>query len=156
MQIIELSEKPELFEKALDYYWQCWGNEQNRNFYEDAMRHSLDASKSLPKFYLLLDDEKIVGTYALITNDLNSRQDLWPWLACLFVEPEYRNQGLAEKMLNHGLAEAKQKGFDKLYLSSDLENFYEKKGWSYLADCYGFSGGSIKVYEKTTCRKPAI
>ena len=150
MNILELSEIPERYEQALDYFWKCWGTEKNRHFYDDAMRHSMNHEKSLPKFYLLLDGEKIVGTYALLSNDLNSRQDLWPWLACLFVEPEYRNRGLAEKLLNHGLAEAKRKGFDMLYLSSDLENFYEKKGWTYLADCYGYSGGSIKVYEKST------
>ncbi len=46
----------------------------------------------------------------------NSGQDLMPWLACLFVTEEYRNNGIAGLLLKHGLIEAKKKGFKSLYL----------------------------------------
>jgi len=148
MEIIELSQRPALLEVAVDYFWKCWGNEQNRIFYKDCMMHSMDATKTLPKFYMALEAEQIIGSYALLTNDLISRQDLMPWLGCLFVNEDRRNQGIAEKLLEHGLQQTKLKGFEALYLSSDLEGFYEKKSWQYLAKGYGFSGGEIKIYTK--------
>ena len=148
MKIKELSEVPELLDTAIHYFWNCWGNKDNYIFYKDCIVNSLDKGNSLPKFYVGLEDNKIIASYALLTNDLISRQDLMPWLACLFVNEDKRNQGLAEALLEHGAKEAKSKGFEKFYLSTDLVNFYERKGWSYFAQGYGFSGGEIKIYMK--------
>src|SRR5690606_14276915 len=106
MQIVELKEKNSLFEKAVKLFWQEWGNENNYTFYEDAMIHSLSNSSDLPRFYVALEDEAIIGTYALLRNDLNSRQDLCPWLACLYVKEEYRGREIGSKLLQHSLKEA--------------------------------------------------
>ena len=150
VRIVELSEIPNRIDEAIEYVWGCWGNDSNRNFYADCMSNSLDPSKSLPKFYFALTDSMIVGSYALITNDLISRQDFMPWFACLFVNQEYRNLGIAEQLLNHSLVETKRKGYTTLYLSTDLVNFYERKGWTYLCNGYNFKGTEVKIYSKTT------
>ena len=150
MNIIELSERPDLLEAAIQYFWTCWGSESNFTFYKDCIMHSLNKENQLPKFYLGLLDNKIIGSYALLTNDIISRQDLMPWLACLFVNEEHRKQGFAEQFLNHGLQQTQEKGFKKLYLSSDLVDFYEQKGWDYLCEGYNVFGESIKIYSKAT------
>lgn len=150
MEIIELSQNPEWTEKGINYFWKCWGNDSNFTFYEDCISHSLNATIDLPKFYLALEGDEIIGSYALLTNDLISRQDLMPWFACLFVNEEFRKKGIAEKLLAHGLDQAAKKGFNNLYLSSDLENFYERKGWRLFGHGYGVSGGQIKIYTKET------
>jgi len=150
MEIFELSERMEFFDKAVNYFWSCWGNEKNHNFYEDCMKHSLDSANSIPKFYIALEGDEIIASYALIVNDLISRQDLVPWFACLFVNEEHRNKGIAEALLNHALSEGKRKNYDNLYLSTDLENFYEAKGWEEIGKGFGFSGGDIKIYSKST------
>lgn len=150
MSIELVTEGSDLLEKAVAYFWQHWGSESNFNFYKDCIENSLSNIESLPKFYLMLDKDEIIGCYALLTNDLISRQDLMPWFACLYVEEHYRNQGLAERLLNHGLNESKKRGFDTLYLSTDLNNFYEKKGWNYYSIGYGFSGDEIKIYSIKT------
>jgi N-acetylglutamate synthase-like GNAT family acetyltransferase len=76
------------------------GNESNFDFYKDCIENSLSDDKSLPKFYIMLDNDEIIGSYALLTNDIISRQDLMPWFACLFVDGNYRSQGLAEELMN--------------------------------------------------------
>jgi predicted acetyltransferase len=96
----------------------------------------------------MLDNDEIIGSYAILTNDIISRQDLIPWFACLFVNENYRNQGLAEELIRHGLKESQKKGFNTLYLSTDLNGFYEKKGWNYNSKGYGVSGDEIKIYSK--------
>lgn len=148
MEIVLLSEDNDLLKKGIHYFWSKWGNESNFDSYEDCIVHSIQNTNSLPKFYVLLDEGKIIGSYALLTNDLISRQDLLPWFACLFIDEEYRNQGLAEKLLDHSLTEAQNIGFDSIYLSTDLNNFYEKKGWNYFAKGYSVFGNSIKIYVK--------
>lgn len=146
---IELIEKGSgLVERGVQYFWKCWGNESNLNFYKDCIEHPLSDRNSLPKFYVLLDEDEIIGSYALLTNDLISRQDLMPWFACLFVNEAYRNQGLAEKLLTHGLDEAKRIGFNRLYLATNLNNFYERKAWDFHSKGYGVNGSEFKIYSK--------
>jgi predicted acetyltransferase len=153
MKIIEVSQKPAIIDIAVDYFWKCWGDNNNFKFYQDCIFNSVDSNKALPKFYIVLENEEIIASYALVTNDLISRQDLYPWLACLFVNPDYRNKGIAERLLQHGLQETEKKGFDALYLSTDLENFYEKKGWTHLANGYNIFGTAIKIYSKQIGKK---
>lgn len=146
---IELITKDSPFiAKGVEYFWKCWGNESNFIFYEDCIKHSFSDKKSLPKFYVMLEQGDIIASYALLTNDIISRQDLMPWFACLFVNEPYRKQGIAEKLLQHGLDESKQKGFNTLYLSTDLMDFYEKKGWHFHSNGYGLGGDKFKIYAK--------
>lgn len=150
MKIFELSEKPNMIKQAVEYFWKCWGNDSNLIFYNDCIKNSFHKENSLPKFYIGIESDQIIGSYALLTNALISRQDLLPWFACLFVNKSHRNNGYAEMLLAHGLNQAKNKGFEHLYLSSDLLNFYEKKGWNELGKGYSVSGGEIKIYTKHT------
>lgn len=52
----------------------------------------------------------------------------------MFVKEEYRGKGYS-KILNHAiLKEAKKRGFKRIYLKTDLVNYYEKFGAKYLED----------------------
>lgn len=150
MMIFELSEKPDKLEEAIEYFWKCWGNDSNLNFYDDCIRNSLNEEIKIPKFYIGLESDEIVGSYALISNDLISRQDLFPWFACLYVNKTHRKKGYAEMLLKHALTQSKLKGFDNLYLSTDLENFYEKRGWTEYGKGFNFTGDEFKIYSSST------
>ncbi|MBK9333627.1 MAG: GNAT family N-acetyltransferase [Ignavibacteria bacterium] len=150
VEIIEISERPELIDNAVDYIWNCWGSESNKKFYRDCILNSTDNQKALPKFYIVTDKEEIIASYALLTNDIISRQDLMPWFACLYVNKTHRNKGIAGQLLEHGLYETKKKGFDILYLATDLENFYEKKGWKFFAGGFDLADIEFKIYCKST------
>lgn len=150
MEILELQGRNDLFEKAVQVFWKEWGSATNYKFYEDCMLQSTTTSSDLPRFYVAIVEGKIIGTYALLRNDINSRQDLCPWLACLYVEEEYRGQEIGSKLLQHGLEEAARKGYKTLYLTSDFEGYYEKYGWRNNGVAYGVGGGDIKIYEKNT------
>jgi hypothetical protein len=71
MTIEPLGQIPHLQAQAVQYFWSCWGNENNRLFYEDCIKHSLSNDHSLPAFYVLLEGEEIQGSYALLTNDFH-------------------------------------------------------------------------------------
>lgn len=150
IEIIELSHRMNLLHDGITFFWNCWGNDSNYKFYKNCIENSLNDKNSLPKFYLALLGNEILGSYALLTNDIISRQDLMPWFACLFVNEEQRNKGIAEQLLQHGLTEAYKKGFEKLYLSTHLNTFYENKGWKHIANGYHVDDSEIKIYEKST------
>jgi len=133
-------------DKAVAYIHSKWGNSANLPFYTDAMVHSGLEDKPLPQFYLLLEEERIIGCYALITNDFISRHDLYPWFACLFVEPEFRDRELGSLMMRHACQEALRMGFGTIYLTTDHENYYEKYGWERMEDGYEPSGKVTRIY----------
>jgi GNAT superfamily N-acetyltransferase len=148
MNIELINKNSKLLEIGIEYFWKQWGNASNFDFYKDCIENSIYDDKSLPKFYLMLDEGNIIGSYALLINDLISRQDLFPWFACLFVDESYRNRGLANELIKHSIDESRKGGFDTIYLSTDLNDFYEKKGWKYYSKGYTAFGDSIKIYSK--------
>ena len=48
-------------EAAIDYYYSKWGGAFDRVFLADAVRHSAVGDEGLPRFYLMLREEKMVG-----------------------------------------------------------------------------------------------
>ncbi|GLB61429.1 GNAT family N-acetyltransferase [Cytobacillus sp. NCCP-133] len=153
MKIVEIHKHPDLFKNAVQVFWKQWGNASNYPFYHDCMLHSGTAADGIPRFYAAVENERIIGTYALIRNDLNSRQDLYPWLACVYVDEEYRGRRLGSQLLDHAIGEAAGLGFEKLYLTTDLEGYYEKYGWTHSGEVYGAFGSSMKLYRSLTGSK---
>lgn len=150
IEIVEVSQRTDLIDDAIEYFWNKWGNSKNYNFYKDSIINSLDPSIDLSKFYISLQGDSIIGSYALLRNDLISRQDLVPWFACLYINPEVRGQKVGALLLNHAVDQARQKGYERLYLSTALENFYEKYGWEYVDQGYYFNGEATKIYSRST------
>ncbi|MCA1065869.1 GNAT family N-acetyltransferase [Rossellomorea sp. AcN35-11] len=152
MKIVEVDKNSSRFEEAVKAFWGQWGSEESYTFYYDCMYHSCHTEEDLPRFFIALHDEEIIGTYALLRNDLNSRQDLYPWFACLYVDPDHRGKGLGANLLEHGLERAYEKGYQSLYLATDLEGYYEKYGWAFSTEAIGLDGNAMKVYQKQTKR----
>jgi len=138
---------------AVDYYYSKWGGAFDRKFLEDAVEHSVTGGIGLPRFYLMLRGEKILGCGALVTNDLISRHDLWPWLAGLYVEEEERGQRLGAAMQDHLCGVARRMDYSKVYLTTDLDGYYEKNGWERMEDGYEFSGEATRIYFKALGRE---
>jgi GNAT superfamily N-acetyltransferase len=149
MHIFELSKRRDLFEEAVDAFWKQWGSKESYKFYKDCMYHSCETDEEVPRFYIALEDERKIGTFAILRNDINSRQDLTPWLACLYVDPKWRGRGIGGQFLQFALKEAGRKGYKKLYLATDHDGYYEKYEWVHSSWAFGLGGDSIKVYEKS-------
>ena len=94
----------------------------------------IKASFSNPYYckLILLDDDKLVGFISIFPKDGNECLDLKPWYSTMFVKPSYRNKGYSKILNNAILEEAKKRGLKKLYLKTNLINYYEKFGAIYL------------------------
>ncbi len=148
-QIINVKDYSGGLEKAARYIHGKWGNDTNYLFYRDAMANSSNSEQGLPRFYLLTKNNDIVGCYALIVNDFISRHDLMPWFACLFVEKDERGKKLSGLMFDHAIREAKKSGFATIYLTTDLDGFYEKFGWERIEDGYDIRGQITRIYKRS-------
>ena len=75
-----------------------------------------------------------VGTVSLTEHNMDTRPDLRPWLAALFVLPEFRRRGIGASLVRRCESEAMTLGEDRLYLYTfNAEPFYERLGWSVLS-----------------------
>lgn len=50
----------------------------------------------------------------------------------MYVKEEYRNNGYSRILNDAIIKEASSRGFDKLYLKTDLKNYYEKLGAKFI------------------------
>ena len=148
IKIIGIREHPQYLEKGIDYFAQKWNID--RRIYADCISNSITTYSPIPRWYLMLKDDEIIGGFGLITNDFISRQDLFPWFCALYVEESERGNQLGCKMLEYGLIESAKLGYKKLYLCTDLDNYYEKYGWNLLATGFHPWGEESKIYEKET------
>jgi len=144
IKIIGVRDNPEYLERAADYFHSKWG--VPRVIYYDSISMSLDTPSPLPRWYLMLKGDEIIGSYGLIVNDFISRQDLWPWLAALYIKKSERGKELGSYLLEHARKEASKLGFPIVYLSTNHVGYYEKYGWKFIAQAYDVDGGDTRIY----------
>lgn len=148
IRIVAIREQPDYLEAGIDYFSAKW--QIDRRIYADCISHSLTTPQPLPRWYLMLQCDRIIGCYGLITNDFISRQDLYPWLCALYVDPDFRGAQLGSRLLTHGRQEAARLGFAQLYLATNHTCYYEKYGWSFIGTGYHPWGESSRIYRQET------
>lgn len=90
-------------------------------------------SEPYPMTFVALDDVTCTGTVSLFENDLNERLVYTPWLASLFVEKVYRNQGIAQQLINQLIVYAKSRQITTIYLKTENASaYYKKLGWTLI------------------------
>ncbi len=86
--------------------------------------------KNLHSTYILISDKKqLIGTVAILGDDLLSHSHLNPWLTCLYVVPMHRGKGYGRRLMEHAI---KQTQIDRLYLwcyEQSMLTWYVKYGW---------------------------
>jgi predicted N-acetyltransferase YhbS len=72
------------------------------------------------------------GTATLLAHAVDTEQwpERSPWLAAVYVVPEYRQRGIGAALVNAIVAQATSRGVGALYLSTvGREEFYARLGW---------------------------
>lgn len=148
MDMISVRQVPELAPRAIAYFQRHWATAETLMMYEDAINRSLGAANPLPQWYLLMENDRILGCAGLITNDFISRGELYPWLCALYVEETQRGRGYGAKLIEHVAAESRRLGFPQLHLCTDLEGYYERSGFVYNGLGYHPWGEASRVYSR--------
>lgn len=145
MEVRCLRDFPELAEKAARWFSDKWGIPGDA--YLESIRDGIARKTEVPQWYVVVDEgQGIAAGAGVIENDFHDRKELTPNLCALWVEPQYRNRGLARQLLNDIRRDMHELGFPTLYLVTDLVDFYEKCGWRFLTTVTGDDGNPIRLY----------
>ncbi|HBH02667.1 MAG: hypothetical protein A3J29_05520 [Acidobacteria bacterium RIFCSPLOWO2_12_FULL_67_14b] len=89
----------------------------------------------LPITFVALVDSEAVGSASLVVCDMDTRPELSPWLAAVYVLPAFRRRGIATALVTHALAQARRFGDRHLYLWTDsAASLYRRLGWHPLGE----------------------
>lgn len=82
--------------------------------------------------YICISDDEIFAGIGVIENDFHNRIDLTPNLCALYVEENFRLNGIASHLVKYVCNDLILKGIKSVYLVADIDNFYEKLGFNYI------------------------
>lgn len=138
LQIYNIKDKPEYIEEVAILTQNEWGksnlSDVEFNIKVNNKITKIKSNLDNPTYckLILVDNLTLIGFISIFEHDGHDRPDLSPWYATMFVKEEFRGNGYS-KILNKAiLAEAKKRGFKKLYLKTTLFNYYEKFGAKYI------------------------
>jgi len=134
-EIIRIIDKPKLKEQAAKWFHEKWGIPLEA--YLESMDECLTKIKSVPQWYIVMEENRIIGGLGVIENDFHNRKDLTPNVCAVYVEEDKRCHGVAGSLLNYVCKDMKEKGIDTLYLLTNHTSFYERYGWEFLCMVQG-------------------
>lgn len=133
MKIINVKDNLEYLKEYIKYCYLEWSNKDIELIdYVDKKVKEIKNGDKVISILGLVNDKELVGFISLFKYDGDERRELTPWYATMYVRRDYRKMGYS-KILNEAiLKEAKLLGYKKIYLKSNLINYYEKFGAKYI------------------------
>ena len=114
--------------------------------YRESVTDCLGRENGVPQWYVVVRGSRIIAGCGVIENDFHERKDLAPTVCAVYVDEEYRNQGIAGFMLQYVCDDMAAMGIDTLYLLTDHTGFYERYGWQFLCMVRGSDGEPSRMY----------
>jgi len=87
--------------------------------------------REMPIVVIAFAEDQLLGSAMLVAHDMDTRMDLSPWLAGVFVSPDHRQQGIGTTLVQRIIDDARALGVKRLHLyTPDKEQFYARRGWA--------------------------
>ncbi len=140
-EIVTVAERPDLIASVAPWIWEEWGRRKGRTLEQVASQMATNVPPMGPQHcFVLLDDGIPAGTSRLVPDDLDERPDLSPWLAGVFVPPQFRGRGHAVRLVRAVEAACVAQAIQTLWLHTEFAaGLYARLGWKEVgpADDWG-------------------
>ena len=143
MKIVNIKEDSKFLSEYIELCSYEWGNKKSKlemQKYVEKRKRSIFNDDKVISILSLVDNNHLTGFISLFKYDGEDRKDLTPWYATMYVKKEYRNRGYSKLLNDAILEEAAKLGYEKVYLKTELDNYYEKFGAKYV--------GKLNEFEK--------
>ncbi len=140
---LESTDSP-IFDAICQWNYAWWGAPNNKSLEQVryCLAHSLEQNR-LPQTFVALQDGTPVGMYQLsMSDDLDIRPDIYPWLINVYVPEEFRGRNICRELMNTVKDNALKAGLTELYLYTHHLGLYEKFGWEMVEELPSFKPNS--------------
>lgn len=128
-----LKNHPRFVPEISKYFYKEWSYlcpERDLQRFENSIRSRLNVDR-IPLALVATGNGLFCGTVCLKEFDMDTRNELSPWLAGLYVKEEFRKRGLGRLLVESVTGLAAQMGIGELFLyTPSAEDFYRRLGWS--------------------------
>lgn len=147
MQVGYLADHQEFIPTVVNWHHQEWAYLRPGDSIE-ARTVRLKAScghREIPTVVIAFTGDALLGSAMLIAHDMETRMELSPWLAGVFVAPEQRRRGVGAALVRRVIDDATMLGVHRLYLyTPSAEEFYSRRGWS-LVERTSYRGINVGI-----------
>ena len=136
MKIIDLIETKESLEQLAQWHQAEWEHLNPGKTLEDRLEKMQEylGGKDVPRTFVCKDGETVLGSAAIIESDMETRPELTPWMASVYVYKDFRKRGIGSALVKKIMEYAKSIGVQTLYLyTENQEELYKKLGWERMS-----------------------
>jgi N-acetylglutamate synthase-like GNAT family acetyltransferase len=135
MKIEYLADYPDALPILAEWQHREWGHLRAGDNLEKrrARLEGYSNRDRIPLTVVALEGSEVLGSASLVSHDMETRMELTPWLASVFVGEPYRRRGIGAELVRRIMAEAGKLDVPLLYLYTvHSEKFYAALGWTLL------------------------
>lgn len=150
MKIVPLADRKEFVWELAELHHAEWGHLNPSLTLQKRVEAIAKAAgrDGIPSIFISVSGSKLVGSAALVRQDMATKPDLSPWLAAVYVKEEFRRQGIATALIARCENEAVQAGVSTWNLYTEFASkLYEKLGWRHMEHCE-YEGTKVRVMSK--------
>ena len=150
MEIVPLADKKEFIAELAQLHHAEWKHLNPWLTLEGRAEAIAEAAgrEGIPSIFIAVSGNQLVRSVALVRNDMDTKPDLTPWLAAIYVKDGFRHQGVATELIARCETEAARSNADTWYLYTEsASRLYEKLGWRHLERCE-YKGVTVDVMRK--------
>lgn len=132
MNIEYLADHQDVIPTLAQWFYEEWAYLHPERTYSDVecLISERAQKDKIPMALVAFYGEELLGTVSLKVHDMETRIDLSPWLAGLYVSVTRRRQGIGEALVFAIEKKACELGVGRLYLyTPESESFYSKLEW---------------------------
>ena len=101
-----------------------------------------------PITFISIIDNECVGTVSVFENDFKERTQYFPWLASLYVKPEYRDKKIGHHLITYLLNYLKALNYSEVYLKTEnASEYYKKRNWNLIESINSSDSDSIDIFK---------
>jgi len=147
MHIDFLADHPEFISTLARWHYEEWAYLRPGDSFENRVTRlrATCGRGEIPTVFVAISDGRLLGSAMLIAHDMDTRMELTPWLAGVFVAPDYRRRGIGSALVERVIGCAATLGVRRLYLyTPGAEQMYLRLGWSAI-ERTNYRGADVAV-----------
>jgi len=129
LNIKNITECLYILDTIVEWHKSEWGED-----WGNIVRQAINQN-TIPTVYVVFKNNKPIATALLIKNDMPEVHDVTPWLAGVYVIPEYRKRKIATSLVKYVLRRIVKMKIPLLWLYTlNSRKLYERLGWEFIAE----------------------